>query len=189
MKKEEWEKVEHAFFEIDEQENIAKIVLRYDSPEDLFEHSCVSETPLLSQETQANIQNVFSLVPSKYKIDLTLRFADFGSYTEEKLMDTVIGNFVLELKRQEAETKKRTKRACDFMAAGILSFLFMFITHCLWAGETVWSELLFYLLDIAATVSLYEAVTILSLERREKLAELKTMHDHFSAIHFEKRAD
>ena len=35
---------------------------------------------------------------------------------------------------------------------------------------------------------LYEAVTILSLERKEKLAALRDMHESFSALHFEKEA-
>ena len=47
------------------------------------------------------------------------------------------------------------------------------------------SELLFYLLDILTTVFLYEAVTILSLERKEELAVVKNLRDSFSAIHFE----
>ena len=47
-------------------------------------------------------------------------------------------------------------------------------------------ELLSYLLDTLTTVFVYEAITILALERRGKLAVVKNMHDSFSAIHFEK---
>ena len=64
----------------------------------------------------------------------------------------------------------------------------MFMVHRFWVSESIGNELLFYLLDILTTVFLYEAVTILSLERRERLAMIKNMHDSFSAVHVEKGA-
>ena len=67
----------------------------------------------------------------------------------------------------------------------IASFFIMFMIHVFWTSESIWSELLFYLLDILTTVFLSEAVTILSLERKEKLAVVKNLRDSFSAIHFE----
>jgi len=134
------------------------------------------------------LQNVFALVPPKYKVNLTLQFDDLGSHTEEELTDLLVKNFVLELKSREAETKARDKLACGFLAAGVLRFVFAFMIHYLWNTGSIWSELLFYLLDLTTTVFLYEAVTILGLERKEKLSAIKKMHDSFSAIHFEKKS-
>ena len=186
MKLKEWKNEEHAFFETDEAKQTAKVVLRFDRPEDLFDPIVASGTPLLRQEALASLQNVFGLVPPKYKVDLTLRFDDYGPYAEEELKEIVVKNFVLELKRQEAAAQGRSKMAYGFLVAGILNFLLMFTTRYVWPAEAIWRELFFYLFDIVTTVSLYEAVTILNLERKEKMAVVKKMHDHFSALHIEK---
>lgn len=185
MKLKELASMERFFFETDETEKIAKVVLHYDSPEDLFDRTCLTKIPLLSQETLGYFLSVFGMVPSKYKVDLTLRFDDLGSYTEEQLKDIMEKNLVLELMSKESATRKRDRQAYWFMAGGILSFFIMFMIHVFWTSESIWSELLFYLLDILTTVFLYEAVTILSLERKEKLAVVKNLRDSFSAIHFE----
>lgn len=188
MKRKEWENLEHAFFTIDEPRKIARVVLRYETPEEMFDRRCVSGTPLLSQETLAELVRVFGLLPAKYKVDLSLRFADFGTYTEERLRDIVLKNFALELKNRQSAAGKRDRLAYGFLAAGVLSFLLMFLFRRFASADSAAGELLFYLLDIGTTVLLYEAVTILSLERKEKLAALRDMHESFSALHFEKEA-
>ena len=37
---EEWDNIEHAFFKIDEEKKISKVVLQYESTEDLIDRSC-----------------------------------------------------------------------------------------------------------------------------------------------------
>ena len=185
MNLKELKNIEHAFFETDEENKIAKVVLHYERPEDLFEENCSFETPLLSEDTLATIQRAFLLVPKKYKVELTLRFDDLESFTEEELTDIVIKNFGIELKSIEAASRRREKHAYGFLSAGILCFLFMFMLQRFWTADVIWNELFFFLLDIMTTVFFYEAVTILSLERREKMYLVKKMHDSFYAIHFE----
>ena len=185
MKLKEWERIDDTFFEIDEEEKIAKIVLKYEKPEDILDRTCVSEIPLLRLETLGYFRNIFGKVSPKYKVDLTLRFDDFSDYTEEQLVDILKKNMAIELKSRMSASRSRDKLAYGFIAAGVLSFLLMFLVRCVWNSETVWNELFFYLFDIITTVSLYQAVTILGLERKEKLAVVKNLHDSFSAIHFE----
>ena len=185
MKLKEWERIDDTFFEIDEEEKIAKIVLKYEKPEDILDRTCVSETPLLRLETLEYFRYIFGKVSPKYKVDLTLRFDDFSDYTEEQLVDILKKNMAIELKSRMSASRSRDKLAYGFIAAGVLSFLLMFLVRCVWNSETVWNELFFYLFDIITTVSLYQAVTILGLERKEKLAVVKNLHDSFSAIHFE----
>jgi hypothetical protein len=185
MKLKEWERIDDTFFEIDEKKKIAKIVLKYEKPEDILDRTCVSEIPLLRLETLGYFRNIFGKVSPKYKVDLTLRFDDFSDYTEEQLVDILKKNMAIELKSRMSASRSRDKLAYSFIAAGVLSFLLMFLVRCVWNSETVWNELFFYLFDIITTVSLYQAVTILGLERKEKLAVVKNLHDSFSAIHFE----
>ena len=57
----------------------------------------------------------------------------------------------------------------------------------LWPTESIGSELAFYLLDVLTTVFAYEALTILSLERREKLSAIKNLRESVCAVRFEER--
>ena len=185
MKLKDLAAIEHSFFEIDEERKVAKIILKYEKPEDILDDTFISDTPLMSPDALEYIRNVFGMVSSKYKVDLTLRFDDLSDYTEEQLDDILKKNMALDLKRKASANKKREKLAYSFIAAGVISFLFMFMVKSVWVSESVWNELFFYLFDIITTVSLYQAVTILSLERKEKLAVVKNLYESFSAIHFD----
>lgn len=185
----EWNNTEHTFFEIDEEKKIAKVVLKYEKPEDILDGTFASDTPLISREAWDYIQNVFGLIPPKHKVDLSLCFDDPGSYTEEQLDDILKKNIKLELKTKLAATRKRDMLAVDFLLAGVLSFIFVFVLKRTWISNSMWHDLVIYVFDIVTTVSIYEAITILVLEKKEHLAVLKTIHDSFSEIHFEKSTD
>ena len=187
-KLEEWDSIEREFFKIDEEEKTAKIVMQYDSAEDWIDSTCLTDTPLINTEVLDQIRSVFGLAPRKYKVDLTLRFNDFGPYTETQMADILKKNLIIELKGKVNETRQRDRTAVYFIIAGLLSFLFMFLMRSALAGDTMWDEFFFYLFDIITTVSLYEAVTILFLEKKEKLAEFRNLLDSVSAIHFEKNS-
>ena len=184
----ELQDIEHKFFEIDEDRKLAKIVLQYERPEVLFDHTIVSGAPLMRPEILGAIERTFALVSPKYMLDLTLRFDEMGTYSEENLMDALKKNFALEVKSKRAASERRSKLARGFFASGLLTFFLMVMFRFVWITESAWSEFFFYLFDIAATVSLYEAVTILSVEREEKQAVIRDLHKRFSGIHFEKRA-
>ena len=184
----ELQNIEHEFFEIDEDKKLAKIVLQYERPEVLFDHTIVSGAPLMRPEILGAIEKTFALVSPKYMLELTLRFDEMGTYSEESLMDTLKKNFALEVKSKKAASERRSKLACGFFTSGMLTFFLMIMFRFVWITESAWSEFFFYLFDIAATVSLYEAVTILSVEREEKQAVIRDLHKRFSGIHFEKRA-
>lgn len=186
MKLKELKNVEKQFFEHDEDSKVSKIVLKYEKPDDIFDKTCVSAIPLLSMEALAYIGNAFSLVPRKHKIDLTLRFSDMSGYTEEELMDILEKNFMLEMESKLSASKRRNHLAYTFIGAGVLFFFAMSMVKTFWTSESIWKDLFFYLFDIITTVSLYEAVTILSVEREEKMATIINLRKRFSAIHFEK---
>ena len=189
MLKNDLKDIERSFFEIDEANKVAKIVLKYEKPDDIFDMTCISDTPVLSAEALAYIGNAFGLVSSKYKIDLTLRFDDMGDYTEEKLLKILKKNFLLEMKTKLSANQNRNRLAYLFIVSGVLFFFAMFIIGRFWDSESIWRELFFYLFDIITTVSLYEAVTILSVEREERLSVIKDLQKRFYGIHFEKSAE
>ena len=187
MKLREWKNIESEFFELDEPNKIAKMTLHYHSPKELFDPHGETRLPLLKPETMAYLKTMLGYAPPKYKVELTLRFDDLGPYSEQQIADVVIKNSVLELKSIETATRQRDRLAYAFLAAGALCFFVMFMLRFLWPSESIWNELIFYLLDVITTVFAYEALTILSLERREKLDVIRRLRESVSAVRFEER--
>lgn len=187
MKLREWKNIESEFFELDEPNKIAKMTLRYHSPKELFDPHGETRLPLLKPETMAYLKTMLGYAPPKYKVELALRFDDLGPYSEQQIADVVIKNSVLELKSIETATRQRDRLAYAFLAAGALCFFVMFMLRFLWPTESIGSELAFYLLDVLTTVFAYEALTILSLEREEKLRAIKALRESVCAVHFEER--
>ncbi len=186
MGKVKHEDIEHSFFETDEENKVAKVIMKYKKPEDLFDMKCVSETPVISKDELAHIGRMFELVSAEYKVDLTIRFDDMGIYDENSLMDILKKNFSIEHKSRRHVTSDREKLAFTFIAMGVICFILMFMIKALWTTGSIWSELLFYMFDIITMVVLYQAATILLVEHREQHTVTKHLRDRFYAIHFEK---
>ena len=189
MENVDYNDIELNFFKTDEENKVAKVIMKYEKPEDLFDLNCVSETPVLSQDELMHIGSLFGLVTAEYKVDLTIRFDDMGSYDEDKLMDIFIRNFAIESKSKTGMNNDRKKLAFWFIGVGAVSFILMFMIRALWNTGSVWSELFFYMFDIITMVVLYQAATILLVENREQRSLTRHLKHRFYAIHFEQNTN
>lgn len=184
----ELEQVAQSFFETDEEKKIAKMVLKYEKAEDLFDTACCLLKPIVSREVLAHIGSMFGLVPNDYKVDLTLRFDDLCGYPESQLVEIIRKNFALEMRGSRTQNKSRRNLAFSFIGIGVLFFLIMIIIKRFWVADTVWNDLVFYFFDILTTVAFYQAATILVVEHREKKAIVNSMRNHFHELIIEKSA-
>ena len=184
----ELEQVAQSFFETDEEKKTARMVLRYEKADDLFDPTCCLLQPVVSREVLAHIGSMFGLVPNDYKVDLTLRFDDLCDYTESQMAEIMQKNFALEMRGSRTQNKSRRSLAFSFIGIGVLFFLIMIVIKRFWTADTVWNDLVVYFFDILTTVSFYQASTILVVEHREKKAIVNSMHDHFHELIIEKNA-
>lgn len=184
MKIKEVMNIEDSFFDIDKNKKTAKITLEFEKPEDIFDVNYISKTPVLSDDFMEWIKSAFELVSSKNKIDLTIRFDDMGKYSEEELSGIFKRNMELEFKSQYAQNRQRNRVALSLFGIGVVFFLIMLLIDRLWDSSSVWKDIFVYTSDIATTVTLWEALTILVVEQREKRAYLKNLGTRFSAIRF-----
>jgi len=178
--------IEKYFFDIDENVKIARIVLEFDRPEDIFDRNYITKTPVLSDDFSKWIGSAFDLVSPKYRIDLTVRFKDMGDYTEEGLSEIFRKNMDLEFKSKFAANRKKNHIAFSLIGVGVAFFLVMMLISRLWCTESVWKDIFVYISDIATTVTFWEAMTILVVEQKEKRAYLRNLRNRFSAIRFVK---
>ena len=172
------------FFEIDKTKGTAKVELRFDSPDDIFDLNYVSKIPVLSEEFLDWVRSVFKLVSSKYKIDLTVRFGDMKGYDPNTLEDIFKKNLSLEFTSKLGETRMKKRIAYSMIGLGVGLFFATILIGNVWHGESVWKDIVIYLSDIAATVAFWEALSILVIERSENRSYLIDLASRFSSIRF-----
>ena len=105
-------------------------------------------------------------------------------FSEDELHGVFIKNIRLELKSRLKETHQNNNAALALIATGLAFFAGMLIIDRLWVDDSVWKSIFFYISDIAATVAIREAVTILGVEQKEKRAYLRDLRYRFSDIRF-----
>ena len=128
------------------------------------------------------IERPFDYVSSKYKIDLTVRFADMGGYTAEELDQILRMNLDLRIKGLLNDSRAQTKLANSLIVIGILSFLIMILISNHWTTESIWKDIFFYIADISTTVAFWEALTMLVVEKEEKRTHLRNLKNRFVSI-------
>ena len=176
--------IDEQFFEIDKAKGTVKVELRFDSPDDIFDLNYVSKIPVLSDDFLDLIRNVFTLVSSKYKIDLTVKLDDMKGYDGDTLEDIFKKNLTLEFSSKLVETRMKKRVAYGMIGLGVGMFFATVLIGNVWQSDSVWKDIIIYLSDIAATVAFWEALSILVIERSENRSYLIDLASRFSSIRF-----
>ena len=114
--------IERSFFEIDDEKKTAHIVLHFEKASDMLDESFASKKPVLNEDFFYKLRNSFSMVPKKYKIELTVAVNDTEGYTKEALSDIFDDNIMLEYKALHSEQKSRTFLAIGLVILGMIFF-------------------------------------------------------------------
>ena len=180
-------KTAEQFFDIDEETKTAPVDLAFSSPDDIFEETYITKTPLVSDVFLEEIRKIFATVPNSLKVDMTLYFDDMGGYTEEELANIFSANLKREYGVILTEYKKRQITAISMMAIGIVFFVLKTFLGHIWTDESFWNSLLIYFCDLAATVTIWEGLTILIIEQRQETRYLTNLKNRFGKIRFTKK--
>ena len=179
--------IEKEFFEKDDTTKVAKVLLEYDSPEDIFNTNFKTTTPMLDSDFIDMVSGTFDVISDDHKIDFTILFQDMGGYSEAELKEIFHKNFDLRIKKALKEKNQRNQLAYILIIVGIVFFCFMILLSRLWVTESIWKEIFIYIADIATTVTFWEAMTILVVERRENAAYVKELSKSNLSLHFEQK--
>ena len=184
-----YKNIENDFFKIDEELKIAHIEIAFKSPSDIFDMNYLSKTPVFSDDFIDWIGSAFKIIPRKYKIALTVSFDDMGELTKNQMMDIFTKNIILEYKSRRSAVKKKNRIAYGLIGVGIVLFVAMIAITRLWQGESLAKEIFTYVSDIAATVTFWEALTILVVEAHEERSYAAGLIKRFDSIEFCKTGD
>ncbi len=182
-----YKNIEEEFFEIDKEKKLAKISLSFDRVSEIFDLNYISKMPVLSDDFMEWITSAFSIIPSRYKIQVSISFGDYEGYSEQQLNDIFWKNIVLSAKSKRDSQRKRNSIAYGLIAAGIVLFAGMILTEINWDTESVMKPIISYVSDIATTVAFWEAMTILIVERKEQRSYLISVEKRFAGVSFEKQ--
>lgn len=159
-------------YDIDEINKIATINLRYEKATDiLVEDLGKNEHPQFEWEVLDRVNQVIDTLPYGYKVNIEFSVEDFQEYSPETIMESF--NDELEL-NSFGVRKSRTKTwliAASLVITGIVLLIFMFLGSSLgWFGEGTQNDIFVEIIDIAACVFVWEAVSMVFLEHSDNFS-------------------
>ena len=183
---EKYNHIEEEFFTLDKENNIANISLEFNNPSEIFDLNYVTKTPILNDELTEWIYSIFKLVPNRYKINLNICFDSLEGYKEDELLDIFEKNILLEYKKLINSQHRQRRIALSFLGSGILVLIITLLLTFLWNDGGVLKEVIAYILDVIVYVVMWEAVTILVVDSRERNFKIKNAIKRFNKITFSK---
>ena len=163
---------------------VAFVKLKFGTPEEIFDRNYLTKTPVVSDDFMDWIHSAFRLIPQEYKINLDILFDDLQGYSEENLEEIFRQNILLEYRAVFSEHRRQNRTALKLILTGIGLFIAMMTATSLWKGDGIFRQICLYALDIGTTVTIWEALYILVVQRIESLSKQKNLTDRFAEIKF-----
>ena len=176
--------IEKEFYDFDEEKKEINFKLEFSEPEEIFDKNSITKVPVLSDEFFSWIQNSLEYTPNDYKLNIDIKFDDMKGYNEQQLKEIFNKNLALEFKKNHRQKKSKDLIAYSLIAIGIVSLISMLLITWLWTQESLFREIVTYVLDIATTVVIWEAMTMLLVENKERRSYLKNILIRFGNISF-----
>ena len=180
----EYTRIEADFFEVDAARRVARIPLHFTSPAEVFDGNCPSKTPLLNDDFTEWMQAAFELIPARYRVELDISFDDRQGWSDADLRDCFEKNLLLTFKVAYGKTRAKNHLAYGLLGIGAVLFTAMLLINRFWETDSFFKEVFSYVSDIAATVTFWEAMTILLVENHENRRAARAVAKRFSGIRF-----
>lgn len=163
------------YYEVDDENKIVRIVLHYDTADELVEKDISTfEKPQIKHEILERMSDLVRNVPETYRSDIFLDIKDYQGYTSEKLMEALKDSIEFARYKSDKEIRRNWVIASVFTLIGLIILLvaaFLSSEKISWMDSTN-GAIIKEILDIAAWVFIWEAVTILFISPNpEKVVE------------------
>ena len=175
------------FFQLDKQKKLARIDLEFHAPSEIFSSTVQAGIPVLSGDFLTRLYNAFDFIPDRYKLDISVLFSDLEGYSEERLEEIFRKNMMLELRILGQKARRRNRLVLLLCAIGLAFILLTAWLNRLWADEGTVKNIVFFILDIVATVPFWGAMDIYLVEGSERRKTAANIRKRFSSISFHRK--
>lgn len=158
------------YYNIDNENKIISIDLHYQKVSDiLLTNEGNINYFLFKNEIIETVNNAIKRTPRDFKINIVFDIEDYENYNPKQIIESF--NDTLELGQYSARRGKQLKNliASILILVGIILLFFMIIgKNNNWFEEGIKSDIISEVIDIAAWVFIWEAVTMIFLEQPEQ---------------------
>lgn len=156
------------YYDLDDEKGIATILFQFDRFSDFFETD-IGKRPLLKGRLKEELEALFLRLPECYDLDLEIRIENGEGHPEKEAFDALKDGLFFNAVDYRKRMTGKTISAFVLLVIGILLLLTMALLEVyLFQGESSLLEnVVVEVLDIAAWVFVWEAVTIYFIERKE----------------------
>lgn len=158
------------YYNIDNENKIISIDLHYQKVSDiLLTNEGNINYFLFKNEIIETVNNAIKKTPRDFKINIVFDIEDYENYNPKQIIESF--NDTLELGQYSARRGKQLKNliASILILVGIILLFFMIIgKNNNWFEEGIKSDIISEVIDIAAWVFIWEAVTMIFLEQPEQ---------------------
>ena len=163
-------KIFEKYYNVDEENKIVSFTLYYEKASEILDTN--TGNPLMPQFSNEVLQKINSLIekaPFGYKVEINFEINDYEGYDPKLIIESF--NDTLELNQYCARKAKQKKQliASNLILVGIILLFIMVISKVgNWFGDNLKTEIASEVINIAAWVFIWEAVTMLFLEYSEQ---------------------
>ena len=175
------------FFRLNKEEKQARIDLKYQTPSDIISPVVQAGIPLMNEEFFAQLLDAFDYVPDRYELDIDVTFSDLEGYSKERLEEIFRKNILLKLRILGQKASRQNRLVLILCAIGLVFILLSVWLNHLWTEEGTVRNIVFFFLDIVATVPFWGAMDIYLVEGSERRKTAANIGKRFNSISFHQK--
>lgn len=157
------------YYDVDEENKIITISLKYDSVTDIVDNSLDSDIYVIKTDVISNVNEHLKNIPAIYKTEVNITITDDTEYDKEKLVESFEDIIEMNHYSLERENKRKWVLTTVLILVGIIILFFNVVAKAnSWYGtnETT-MNIASEVFDICAWVFVWEAVTVMFLTPTE----------------------
>lgn len=154
------------YYDVDIENKIININFHYDKASDILDTTVANKkSPLFLHDPLEKINDLINNAPFGYKLAINFEIDDYEGYDPKNIITSF--NDTLELSQYTARKQRQFKQllSATLVLFGVLLLFFMVVSkNLMWFGNGIKAEIINEVINIAAWVFVWEAVTLLFLE-------------------------
>lgn len=158
------------YYGVNKETKTISVSLHYERASDILTTNVGNpKYPQFSNEALDKVKSITENAPTGYKVEINFEIEDYEGYKPKDMIEAF--NDTLELSQYNARKRRQGKELLSsvlILIGVIILFLMVVGNSDGWFGEGVKADIITEVIDIAAWVFIWEAVTILFLEHSEQ---------------------